>query len=189
MQFAGDLGETIRNYAVRPECPVTSDILNTSVDDMAPEIVKVEAEGELALQLYRYREIREIVRKNVCGRIQGKRHTVDQDWTEQVAKKFGHPTDADERQAQEEKAKALAELAESRFSILAGRAGTGKTSVLGILCGQNAIKQDGLLLLAPTGKARVRLQDLVGETSNQAMTIASSSSRTVAITAPQGDII
>ena len=172
LQFAGDLGETIRNYAGRPECPVTSDILNASVDDMAPEVVKVEAEGELALQLNRYREIREIVRKNVCGRIQGKRHTVDQDWTEQVAKKFGHPTAVDERQAQEEKAKALAELAELRFSILAGRAGTGKTSVLGILCGQNAIKQDGLLLLAPTGKARVRLQDLVGETSNQAMTIA-----------------
>ena len=172
LQFAGDLGETIRNYAVRPECPVTSDILNASVDGMAPEIVKVEAEGELALQLDRYREIREIVRKNVCGRIQGKRHTVDQDWTEQVAKKFGAPTDADERQAQEEKAKALAELAESRFSVLAGRAGTGKTSVLGILCGQNAVRQDGLLLLAPTGKARVRLQDLVGETSIQAMTIA-----------------
>ena len=49
---------------------------------MAPEVVKVEAEGELALQLDRYREIREIVRKNVYGRIQGKRHTVDQDWTE-----------------------------------------------------------------------------------------------------------
>ena len=49
---------------------------------MAPEVVKVEAEGELALQLDRYREIREIVRKNAYGRIQGKRHTVDQDWTE-----------------------------------------------------------------------------------------------------------
>ena len=81
-QFAGDLGETIRNSAVRPECPVTSNILNASVDDMAPEVVKVEAEGELALQLDRYREIREIVRKNAYGRIQGKRHTVDQDWTE-----------------------------------------------------------------------------------------------------------
>ena len=172
LQFAGDLGETIRRSAVRPECPVTSDILNASVDDMAPEVVKVEAEGELALQLNRYRAIGEILRKNVRGRIKGKRHTVDQDWTKRVAKKFGPKTDDDERRAQEEKAKSLAELAESRFSVLAGSAGTGKTSVLGILCDQGAIRQDGLLLLAPTGKARVRMQELTGEANTQAMTLA-----------------
>ena len=172
LQFAGDLVETIRRSAVRPECPVTSDILNASVDDMAPEAVKVEAEGELALQLDRYRVIGEILRKNVRGRIKGKRHTVDQDWTKHVAKKFGPKTDDDERLAQEEKAKSLAELAESRFSVLVGSAGTGKTSVLGILCDQGAIRQDGLLLLAPTGKARVRMQELTGEANTQAMTLA-----------------
>ena len=56
--------------------------------------------------------------------------------------------------------------------MLAGSAGTGKTSVLGILCDQGAIRQDGLLLLAPTGKARVRMQELAGEANTQAMTLA-----------------
>ncbi len=172
LQFASDLGETIRSATVRPECPVTSDILNASVDDMAPEVVKVEAEGELALQLDRYRAIGEIVRRNVRDRIKGRRHTIEQDWSKPVAEKFGSETDDEKRRAQKEKAAALAELAASRFSILAGSAGTGKTSVLGILCSHEKIKQDGLLLLAPTGKARVRMQELSGEANTQALTIA-----------------
>ena len=172
LQFAGDLSETIRRSAVRPECPVTSDILNASVDDMAPEVVAVEAKGELALQLERYCKIGKIVRRNILGRITGKRHTVDHDWAELVAEKFGLAADDEERLAQEEKAQSLAELAESRFSVLAGPAGTGKTSVLGILCAQDTIRRDGLLLLAPTGKARVRMQQLAGGSGTQAMTIA-----------------
>jgi len=172
LQFSGDLGETIRGSAVRPECPVTSDILNASVGDMAPEVVAVEAEGELALQLDRYRAIGEIVRKNVRGRVAGTRHTVDRDWPRLLAERFGPETDDEERRAREEKAKSLAELAESRFSVLAGPAGAGKTSLLGILCAQDAIRQDGLLLLAPTGKARVRMQQLAGHAGTQALTIA-----------------
>ena len=172
LQFASALEEKIRRYPVHPECPVTSDILNASVDDMAPEVVKIESEGEMALQLERYHTIGEIVRKNVRGRIKGKRHIVNQDWTKHVAEKFGPWTDDEECRAQEEKAKSLAELAESRFSLLAGSAGTGKTSVLGILCNQEGIRQDGLLLLAPTGKARVRMQQLAGDTNIQALTIA-----------------
>ena len=172
LQFVGDLRETICRAAVRPECPVTSDILNASADDMVPEVVKVEAEGELALQLDRYSTIGGLVRRNVLGRIDGRRHTVEQDWTEYVAEKFGSETDDEERRAQEEKAKSLAELAESRFSVLVGPAGTGKTSVIGILCNQETIRQNGLLLLAPTGKARVRMQQLSGEANTKALTIA-----------------
>ncbi len=170
LQFAGELGQTIRKSAIRPECPVTSDILNASADDMVPEVVRVKAKGELALQLDRYSTIGELIRKNVLGRIDGRRHTVEQDWAKHVAEQF--KIDDDECRAQKEKAKSLAELAESRFSILTGSAGTGKTSVLGILCNQEAIRQDGLLLLAPTGKARVRMQQLAGEVNIQALTIA-----------------
>ena len=106
------------------------------------------------------------------GRIEGRRHAVEQDWTKHVAEKFGSKVDEEERRAQEEKAAALAELAASRFAVLAGSAGTGKTSVLGILCSHEEIRQDGLLLLAPTGKARVRMQELSGEANTQALTIA-----------------
>src|SRR5262249_35117062 len=36
--------------------------------------------------------------------------------------------------------------------------GTGKTTLLTVLCGQRAIADGGVLLLAPTGKARVRME-------------------------------
>jgi exodeoxyribonuclease V alpha subunit len=64
-----------------------------------------------------------------------------------------------EARARTEKTTALATLFAQRFSILTGRAGTGKTSVLQVLLeGLDQIEgRKPVLLLAPTGKARVRL--------------------------------
>ncbi|MCZ2153093.1 MAG: AAA family ATPase [Bryobacterales bacterium] len=70
------------------------------------------------------------------------------------------PPEVEER-ARKEKAESLAKLYESRFSVLCGRAGTGKTSVLRVFL-KGLEELDGkrpILLLAPTGKARVRLMD------------------------------
>lgn len=66
-----------------------------------------------------------------------------------------------EARARKEKAEALAKLYEGRFSVLCGRAGTGKTSVLKVfLKGLEELEgKRPILLLAPTGKARVRLMD------------------------------
>ena len=85
---------------------------------------------------------------------------------------MGPSTDEEERRARKEKAAALKEIAEARFSVLAGAAGAGKTTVLGILCSQPEITDEGILLLAPTGKARVRMQQLVGGNGAKALTIA-----------------
>ncbi|MDE2822640.1 MAG: ATP-dependent RecD-like DNA helicase [Chloroflexota bacterium] len=72
-------------------------------------------------------------------------------------------------QAIAEQADALDRLVSRRLSVLVGRAGTGKTSVMGALVLCNPLAQDGVLLLAPTGKARVRL----GKATNaEAMTVA-----------------
>ncbi|QRK05245.1 AAA family ATPase [Archangium violaceum] len=68
-----------------------------------------------------------------------------------------------------EQAIALERVTSRRLTALVGRAGTGKTSVLGALMLCQAIAKDGILLLAPTGKARVRL----GKATNaEAMTVA-----------------
>ena len=73
------------------------------------------------------------------------------------------------QQAIEEQAVALERLLLRRLSVLVGRAGTGKTSVMGALMLSEVLKKDGFLLLAPTGKARVRL----GKATNaEAMTVA-----------------
>lgn len=163
--------ETIRGYPVRPECPVTGDMLTARVKDMQPEIVPVTMEDGMGLQLVRYQQIGEEVRRQILGRIGGKRHVIQCDWSALLEQKFGPTTDEEEMRARAEKAAALAELAEARFSVLAGPAGAGKTTVLGILCAQPEIRDGHILLLAPTGKARVRMQQLIG-TGTEAFTIA-----------------
>ncbi len=60
---------------------------------------------------------------------------------------------------------ALEALTTRRLSVLVGRAGTGKTSVLGALLGSSKLNADGVLLLAPTGKATVRLAQKAGATA------------------------
>lgn len=65
--------------------------------------------------------------------------------------------------------KALERITTRRLGVLVGRAGTGKTSVLGALVRCKPIADEGILFLAPTGKARVRLQRA---TNRDAQTIA-----------------
>ena len=69
--------------------------------------------------------------------------------------------DIQEELARQEKAAGLAELFASRLSVLVGPAGTGKTRLLETLVSRPEILQDGVLLLAPTGKARVQMQTKV----------------------------
>ena len=72
-------------------------------------------------------------------------------------------------QAIAEQAAALDQLTSRRLSVLVGQAGTGKTSVMGALMLCEQLAKDGILLLAPTGKARVRLGKA---TNTEAMTVA-----------------
>ena len=100
----------------------------------------------------------------------------DWSWEDLLRQEFGKvgssklPPEVEER-ARTEKAKALKVLYESRFSVLTGRAGTGKTSVLNVfLKGLKELQgQEHVMLLAPTGKARVRMMERTGR--DDAMTI------------------
>lgn len=169
-----DVVAAIRDNAVQPACNVTGDIINARLKDMSPELDPLPVAEGNGLRLERYTEIAAIVNKQVVGRVGGARHAVKVNWQSLLDKKLGKPdsSDLDEMPARLEKAAALKELCESRFSVLAGPAGAGKTTVLSILCAQPAIRDSGILLLAPTGKARVRMQELVGDQGIAALTIA-----------------
>lgn len=67
-----------------------------------------------------------------------------------------------EQRARQEKRAALRELYASRFTVLNGPAGTGKTTLVRALVERPEISGGGVLLLAPTGKARVQLAAKVG---------------------------
>ncbi|MEO3891330.1 AAA family ATPase [Nonomuraea sp. B5E05] len=66
-----------------------------------------------------------------------------------------------EKRARAEKKAALAELYAAPLSVLNGRAGTGKTTLIKALVRREEVANRGVLLLAPTGKARVQLQNKV----------------------------
>ena len=126
----------------------------------------------------RYKKIDQLISSQCKKRIQSpNRHNIMVDWrarVDEACKSFkSNPNKEIEEKARSEKAAALKTLAEARLSVLIGGAGTGKTTVLEILCKEPAIQNGGILLLAPTGKARVRMSaELKKSVTFTAQTIA-----------------
>ena len=157
----------LRELEIRPGCEVTSDLMTVAESTFLPEIQMAEMKDGLpAHQLCRLAKMGEVIRGTVTRRRKGKRLAIAADWPKLLDEHLGKidPKDAErEEQARHEKAASLKELAESRFSVLIGPAGTGKTTLLSILCSQKNIAAGGVLLLAPTGKARVRMEQVAKE--------------------------
>lgn len=167
----------IRGLSIQPPCEVDADLMDVAKDDFAGIIVEVPmATKARALQLGRLVEVRDAIRAAVNKRVQGERHTVPANWRELLDKHlppFEASKDKElEEKAREEKTAALKELAESRLSILIGPAGTGKTTLLSVLCSHPKIAEGGVLLLAPTGKARVRMEQATSKLGLKGFTIA-----------------
>jgi len=159
-----------RDRALQPPCPLGDNVLDASEGAFAPVIARVATGGhEAAYQIDRLVECRDIIRREVRGRKKGKPHAAVHDWKAVVEKGLGpfSPSAAEEvaleARARTEKAAALEQLFRSRLSVLIGSAGTGKTTLLRMLCGLPDVGGKGVLLLAPTGKARVRLEEQTGQ--------------------------
>jgi hypothetical protein len=146
--------------ATRP-VPLDATAAKLCKEEFRDEITVFDARGVggLALQLTRYADYGSIIRRAVDERIKGKVTLTKIDWPEKLEKAFGplKKGDTEEEKARNEKAFALDVLASSHISALIGPAGTGKTTVLRQLLEQKKIVGSGVALLAPTGKARVRL--------------------------------
>lgn len=162
------LVDKIHDVVLEPECTVTIDILSAIEKFIASEILKREMkDGTEYYKLVRINKFDEVIEKRINKRLKASRLEINADWRKLLDEKFdqGKKRDLDEKEmkAREEKAAALKELAESRISVLVGDAGTGKTTVLSVLCEHPDIKSKGVLLLAPTGKATVRLLESMGK--------------------------
>lgn len=156
--------QATRDLEVRPPCKIGLDAMSVVEADFDPEIVNAKmADGSVAYQLARLSNVGSIIRTDVEKRVGGKRHQAKVNWRELVDQAFDGPVDSeDEELARQEKTAALQELFCSRLSVLVGPAGTGKTTLLRVLCRLPAIQAGGILLLAPTGKARVRMETQIG---------------------------
>ena len=157
-----DIIRAIRDLEVQPPCLVDGDLMRV-VEDTFPPVVNVIdiSDRRAAYQLDRLEETGKVIRAAVNRRLRGQRHQVEIDWRERLDASFGGKApedDQEEQDARQEKGEALQELFASRISVLIGPAGTGKTTLLKVLCNAPEVKNEGVLLLAPTGKARVRME-------------------------------
>ncbi len=163
VQTRGQVVRAIEAHAARPRVPCNSDVLDAQLAGYAPW---VEPIGPRELQLDRYRATAKRIEREVNKRVDlppAKRHAFQADWRGLIDAAIGAPMPADpdertlEEKARAEKSAALEELFSARLSVLVGPAGTGKTTLLRALCAIERVKTGGVLLLAPTGKARVQL--------------------------------
>lgn len=157
----------ITELPIEPSCNVTGDIIFGCKEFLEDQIKFVEMakknnpeSEQTAFQLKRLYEADELIESKITKRLESKNpHEVNADWEAILTKAFGKLdlSDKDESKAREEKIAILKELAKSRLSVLIGGAGTGKTTLLSLLCSAEQIKNESVLLLAPTGKARVKM--------------------------------
>lgn len=173
LEEATDEGHTIlprtwvidraRARDLRPPCPLGENVLDVCEQTFSPIIERKNTKlGDIAYQIDRLVKCREIIIREVNGRMRGSLHKKEHDWRGLIDAEFEEEdpnvTTNQERSSQE-KASALKQIYRSRLSVLIGPAGTGKTTLLRLLCSLSDVDQRGVLLLAPTGKARVRLEE------------------------------
>ncbi|MGA5305858.1 AAA family ATPase [Nucisporomicrobium flavum] len=144
--------------------------LDDEVEATWPQLCRTTlADGAAAYKLRSALRRREWIRAALHGLRSAPRHAVPEDLDESLDAHLGaldehDPGDlADEQRARVEKKAALRELYASRVAVLNGPAGTGKTTLVRALAHRPEVIAKGVLLLAPTGKARVQLQNKVGK--------------------------
>lgn len=193
LELATNLGHTllprkeiiknIRELIIQPKCDVNSDFYESAEKIFTGEIaIDATKNGDVAYQLIRLQKCTEVIRTKVKDRIKGKRLNVNENWGQMLddkirndqLKRFGKVIESDENEesARKEKIACLQELADARFSVLVGPAGTGKTTLLSVLAQHPTIEGKGVLLLAPTGKARVRMEEVIKGTNIKTATLA-----------------
>lgn len=168
LPFAETINRIIKRFPERRSCRPDKDLVQGQTS-FYQEALDYRVDGKLPTMALKWlSEFECDVTKTLLRRVKAKNppSKVGWSWEKLLQDEFGKksgaklPPEVEER-ARKEKAEALAKLYESRFSVLCGRAGTGKTSVLKVfLKGLEELEgKRPILLLAPTGKARVRLMD------------------------------
>jgi len=149
--------------------PANTSILEGSVEQLAlaaSDGTKAAEPSTIAsLQLTALKKREENLARILTSRAERELTSLGADWEQLLKESIGDafdPSDARHVDALVEQTRALERITTRKLSLLVGRAGTGKTSILGALVRCEPLASEGILLLAPTGKARVRLQRATG---------------------------
>ena len=150
-----------------PPCDPTDDLFDIATDNFSPALESTPLANDRGRgwQLGWAQDATVLIREAFQRRLGSSPFPFEWEWRSRIDDALGSPAspnDTQDQAARQEKAEALEVLARSRVSALVGPAGTGKTTMLQALCSHDEIRTNGVLLLAPTGKARVQLGDRVG---------------------------
>ncbi|MCM0673874.1 ATP-dependent RecD-like DNA helicase [Micromonospora phytophila] len=174
LQPQADVVNSIRERTLSAPCPVTADVLDAhhlsaqSLPTDAPLTGVILPNGAPALQLAELTRVGNVIRDQTERRLKAAPIAGAPDFAVRLDALLGPMDDTlqtDEQDAEEraraEKVAALNTLYSSRISVLIGSAGTGKTTLLQVLRHTESVAAGGVLLVAPTGKARVQLAQRV----------------------------
>lgn len=164
----------IRDLPLLPECQVFQDYFEIAEETFEGVIIKtIVNDDQIGYQLNELYKMGNLISTIVRKRKSAKNIFIEKNWRQVIDHQFkDDQLDELEELARTEKSVALETLAKSKLSVLVGPAGTGKTTILSALCSQEEIKKDGILFLAPTGKARVRMQETTSTLNISAYTVA-----------------
>lgn len=165
------------------DIPIGKDWVNSNIETLSEVIENLQVlanpqeDIEIpALQLKEYKDREDYLRKIFIARAKRKLSSLEVNWKQLLKEAIiaaGGKLNMEDPRHQEalsEQAEALEKITTRKISALVGRAGTGKTSVMGALLLVSKLREEeGILLLAPTGKARVRLSKAA---QAEAMTVA-----------------
>ncbi len=167
---AGESIDHVTALDLAPRCSVTPDWIDAHAPQMEGVVERLDLALNpqkdtriTALQLTQYQSIEDRLRKVLRARSAKTLPSLGEDWATLItdairdAGNTFDPANARHMEALNEQAEALERVTTRKLSVLVGRAGTGKSSVVGALVRSKKLNADGILLLAPTGKARVRL--------------------------------
>ena len=139
---------------------------------MEEKLEYIKTDDSVAIQLREFYEMERWLQKRLTARAaRDVKVPLSVDWASLVKKSIAFDaTNSQSVMAVKDQTKALEIISSRRLSVLTGPAGTGKTTVVKAFLSSREVIEEGVLLLAPTGKARVRLGSMASNT--QALTVA-----------------
>ena len=168
-----ELTSFIEDCLSRDKMHLPVNYLHTIRDFISKTLEFIECDEGSSIQLKEYTKIERYLEKIFKARAaKPVRLPLTEDWESLAKQSIPKYDEANSRsrKAAEDQIKALKMFGEKRLSLLSGPAGTGKTAVVQVFLKSQQILKEGVLLLAPTGKARVRLGSM--SNSLEAKTVA-----------------
>jgi ATP-dependent exoDNAse (exonuclease V) alpha subunit len=170
-----EITETLNGLNLQRPTSVPLNYISTNLAFLQHKLDWFPLNGTAALQLKQYAIIETYFRRTFLARAKKELDPINENWAKLIKETIAanrivfDPQDKRHVAALSDQVAALTQITNRKLSILHGPAGTGKTTVMGALFRCKELTKDGILLLAPTGKARVKLGKMAG---SDAYTIA-----------------